>query len=472
MKFKNKLFPVGLLIVAAWFLFNPNVTILDLLPDAVAYALILFSLRHLTAFVPYMREASDAFRKLFYISLLKIPALFVMLVMASQRITISLFSLSFAVVEIIFLLPAFTHLFEGLYYLGQRFECTAAIRCEGFPKRVEAVRTITYIFLVIRALLSTLPDFVFLLEYDPLTGKGMTITNTQYAFLLTCAFLLALAMGIVWLVAILHYLRGLSKDEGILALAPPNDTEMLNRESRRIQLSLPYFLFAFAAILSIDFVADHTSVLPDYLSAGVMLLLSLVFYFKDKERNLPLPYVSALYLASTILFEVFYTRFYARFSASDLTRVPEADAAYIPVISTSALKELLFLAVFFLLGFAIRRFYQQYDVPEIPQNAYEERLLWEYRRATGWQNGLCAGFAIATAALSLLDIILARSSTKVDMHPGFGGGAYYLPVAASLWIIVLVFNIALAITASVLCRRRVGEIFTMQGLEAPDSVND
>ena len=162
MKFKNKLFPVGLLIVAAWFLFNPNVTILDILPDAVAYALILFSLRHLTAFVPYMREASDAFRKLFYISLIKIPALFVMLVMASQRITISLFSLSFAVVEIIFLLPAFTHLFEGLYYLGQRFECTAAIRCEGFPKRVEAVRTITYIFLVIRALLSTLPDFVFL----------------------------------------------------------------------------------------------------------------------------------------------------------------------------------------------------------------------------------------------------------------------------------------------------------------------
>ena len=472
MKSKNKLVPVGLLIVAAWFLFNPNVTILDILPDAVAYALILYTLRHVTAFVPYMQEAADAFRKLFYVSLIKIPALFIMLVMASQRITIALFSLSFAVVELVFLFPAFTHLFEGLYYLGQRFECTAAIRCEGFPRRVETVRTVTYLFLAIRALLSTLPDFVFLLEYDPLTGKGMTITNTQYAFVLTVAFLFALAMGIVWLTAILHYLRGLAKDEGILALTPPGDVDMMNRESKRFQLSIPYFLFAVAAILSIDFVADNSSVLPDYLCASVFVVLSILFYRGEKRENLLTLYFSFLHLAATVAFEIFYSRFYARFSASDLSRVPEADAAYLPVILTSALKEILFVAVLFLLGFAIRRFYSRYDVPEVPKSAYEERLLVEYRRATAWQNGLCAGFAIATAALSVLDIILARSSSKVDMHPGFGGGAYYLPVAASLWIIVLVLNIAFAVTAAVLCRRRVTEIFAMQELERPDSVND
>ena len=216
----KRIFPAGLLIGAAWILANPNVSMLDIVPDCIAFGLILYALRHISGFAPYMQEATDNFKKLFYITLLKIPALFIMLTMATQRITITLFSLSFAIVEVFFLLPAFNALFDGFFYLGSRFGCDAALR--ETPKKPDAIRFMTLLFLIVKHALSTLPDFLFLFEYDPLSGEGFTPTNTQYFFVLVIAFVITLIFGIIWLSYILPYLRGIAEDKGTKDLQSPD----------------------------------------------------------------------------------------------------------------------------------------------------------------------------------------------------------------------------------------------------------
>ena len=183
---QKSIFPMGAMIAAFCILANPNISLVDILPDAIAYGLLLYSLRHVSTFAPYMGEAAAGFRKMLYISLLKIPALFIMLTMAMQRVTITVFSLSFAVLELIFLLPAIRNLFEGFFYLGARFGCEAAIR--ETPRKPDAVLTMTYIFLSAKMAMSTLPEFMFLFEYDQLTGNGLYFTNAQYLFVASVGF--------------------------------------------------------------------------------------------------------------------------------------------------------------------------------------------------------------------------------------------------------------------------------------------
>ncbi len=462
------LFPVSALIVAAWFLFNPNITILDLLPDAVAYFLILYALRHLTSFVPYMQEAADAFRKLFYISLLKIPAFVLMATMATTRITITLFSLTFAVVELVFLFPAFRNLFEGLFYMGERFGCFAAIKAPSDGKKPEAVLLVTYVFLSAKAALSTLPDFFFLVEYDKLSGEGFTLTAAQYGFILAFAFVTALVFGIIWLTYMLPYLRALKNDQGVKSLSLPLCENPTKWENQRLQLSSPFFLFSIAAIFSIDIKIDDHILFPDYLAAVAFLALAVLFFIQIKKRALPSLVTAVLYLAAAITATALRRRFAAEFTEADIGRIEEATAAYRPYLITEILSSALFLTVFILLGICLVRFYHSAMPQATATLAVERRFCAEEKRAMRLQELLCLILAFLASALSVLDVILAQFTHKVPSQPGYGGNAIYIASAGSFWLLPLLFSLALAIAAGLISSGRVKKLYKAAELDRDD----
>ncbi len=450
----KSVFPVGVLIAAVWFLFNPNVALFDLLPDCVAYALLLYALRRVSVFVPYMREASNGFRKLFYVSVVKIPALVIMLTMASQRITILLFTTSFAVLELYFLFPAVINFFEGLFYLGQHFNYESAIKADGKHAAPEAIRLVTLIFVSAKAVLSFLPDTAFLFEYDPLTGKGFAVTSIQYAMLLAVAFLLSLIMGIVWLSYILPYFRSLSKEAPL-----PLDDSVKQRENRRLRLSLPYFLFSLAAVLSVDLVVDDVVLLPDYLSAACFLLLALLsFRLRRGIGGIALA-ASGIYTLCTILYTVYHRSFYSLYSVSDVGRLPEASKSYLPLAITGLVSDILFVILFFLSLFLLHIFYRKERPCEIPENAYEERLLKEEKRRLLRRYMLLAVFSVLSSLFSILNLLLSPLTVTVPMQPGYSGQALYLPVVGSLWLIALLFSLILAVSTSFFAKERVYDLF-------------
>ena len=53
----------GYLIAAALFLFNPNVNIVDVLPDCIGYLFILRAIAGVSDLVPHFEEAKAAFRR-------------------------------------------------------------------------------------------------------------------------------------------------------------------------------------------------------------------------------------------------------------------------------------------------------------------------------------------------------------------------------------------------------------------------
>ena len=453
-RLSKSVFPVGVLIAAVWFLFNPNITLFDLLPDCVAYALLLYALRRVSVFVPYMREASNGFRKLFYVSVVKIPALVIMLTMASQRITILLFTTSFAILELCFLFPALINFFEGLFYLGQRFNYESAIKAEGKRANPEAVRLVTLIFASAKAALSFLPDTAFLFEYDPLTGKGVAVTSIQYAMLLAIAFLLSLIMGIVWLSYILPYLRALSKEAPL-----PFDDSVKQQENRRLRLSLPYFLFSLAAVFSVDLVIDDVMLLPDYLSAVCFVLLALLTFRLSKGIGGVALVGSGIYALFTILYAVYHKSFYSLYSISDVGRLPEASEAYVPLAVTALISDILFILLFVLFLLLLHRFYRKELPLDVPMNAYEERLLKEEKRHLSRRYTLLAVFSVLSSLFSVLNLLLSVLTVNVPMQPGYSGNALYLPVAGSLWLFALLFSLVLAVFTSLFAKERVYDLF-------------
>ena len=470
----KKIFPAGLLIGASWILANPNVSMIDLIPDCIAYALILYALRHISTFAPYMQEATDNFRKLFYITLIKFPALFIMFSMATQRVTITLFSLSFAIIELFFLIPAFNALFEGFYYLGSRFGCESALK--EIPKKPEAIHFVTILFLILKHALSTLPDFLFLFEYDPITGEGFTVTNIQYFFVMILAFVITLVFAIIWLSYILPYLRGIAKDEGTITLTSPEGVDLSLRENMRLRLSFPYFLFGAALCFSVDLVVDQKNILPDYLAAVCFIGLAILLYVNTARKPI-LPFLfSGLYLASTVLFSVFRTRFYENFKESDLTSYTggqggylpvneEALAAYLPVNITSLIAEILFAACVMLSLHSLYVFQKENTKTAPPRTAVEERFLLEEQALERKQSIICFTLCCLSAILSALHVFLLRFNAKVAMQPGYGNTALYLPKSGAFWLLGFAVSVVLAVDAVWLCGARIRKLFQMHDIE-------
>lgn len=463
---KRKLFPVGALTAAAWILFNPNISIADPLPDFIAYALILYALRYISSFVPYIREAAGGFRNLLYLSIAKLPAFFIVLplINTQERIAVTFTTFAFAALELLFLIPAVSNLFEGLFYLGERFHCEAAIREPRYKDGVDTVRTMTYVFVIAKAALSALPDLALLFAYDPLTGKGFSISNIQYALLLAVAGALSLAIGIVWLTVILPYFRALANDEGIAALRSPLCEDMGARERARIRLSLPYFLFALGIFFSIDLIFDNKDILPDPLAAVAFLLLALLFFKRSKRTVLPL-IASGLYLAATVLFAFFRSRFFSSFIESDLMKIPAADEAYLPVLVTSGLSEGLFVLSSLLLAIAIGRFYRENTIREEPKTDYEHRLLLEERKRLKRRNLFAAILTALAAAASFLSVLLARYTKAVPTHPGYGGTAPYMPLMGAFWLFPFLLSTVLFLLAAIWGKSHTGELYHANDLD-------
>ena len=121
-----------LLFLALLFLINPSIQVVDIFPDFIAYFIIINRISYATDRAPYFAEAKSALSKLTLVSLLKLPAYFVVVFARSGNVgdtdIYALFAFSFAFVEAIFSVIAVYYLFEGAFYIGQRTDAISLIR--------------------------------------------------------------------------------------------------------------------------------------------------------------------------------------------------------------------------------------------------------------------------------------------------------------------------------------------------------
>ncbi len=379
---KNGIIRFGLLVIGFIFFANPNVSIFDVLPDCIGCAFIIAAIFKLGDVSAEMGDARSAFHTLLWINLSKLPALVLLLwvtgVNVGEDTMWLLFAFCYSVAETVFGIRAFTLLFDGFAYLGTRceggdFVFARLVRPEQVIKRgrnkgkirpakyrrLESISRFNAVFIGIKTLLCTLPEFALLSSQDTLgyvTAEGMTLYSFR-PLLIVLAAITTLVLGIVWLCRTLGYMKYLSGHKDFFASLFDEYNSLVKARKGIFAMRRTHIfavLVSAAALFSVDFYLDEINFIPDFVAA--LLLFAAATVISNQIGGTKwLKAASLAYLVSSLVTFVAMIRFKSEYSYAAVHKIERARALYIPYAVSNALTQVFFVIAFFALASVIMR---------------------------------------------------------------------------------------------------------------------
>jgi hypothetical protein len=351
MKKQKNLFGLSSLAFAFVFLFNPNLNIVDILPDFFGYAIICASLSRLTDMNEDIAVASKGFMRAFFADIIKVACIFVVFSTPNpneQNTLLLLISFIFATLELLLLIPAFKALFGGLMTLGYKYPNTAILgkaNKNTNKNYTEKVRSLTFFFLIVKVATYTLPEFAVLStqRYDDTSG-----THYLYDYiglLRSFAIIVCFVVGIIWFLHIRAYFSRIAKDKTFVdALTEDYKTNVLPRESLFVRKSVKLIslLFVVAAVLCIDFRLDSFNVIVDTIPAIILIISALATkkYIGKLSKSL-VPFV--VYAVASLVAQIFEYSFFSEYYYGAIWRNDAAFGAYRVMLIFAVIDAVAFL---------------------------------------------------------------------------------------------------------------------------------
>ncbi len=259
----------GYFIAAAVFLANPCLNIVDILPDFFGYVFLLKGLEKWADLCPNVRDAVAGLSKLRWVMLLKLFAS--ALVPLVDETYVLLFTFSFAVLELIFALPAASRIFDGLEYFGTRFD-GKNVFCG-----IKDARTLTTVFFIVKSAFCLFPELCELssFEYSGVITSGVQTDPAAYKNpLIILNLFVCSIVGIAWLIKIIRYTISVFRDSEFLArilkdydLEIGNDDGLAVRRTLRSAVTMLIAGFAFFPSLFIDGI----NIIPTFVGAAFLI---------------------------------------------------------------------------------------------------------------------------------------------------------------------------------------------------------
>ena len=361
---KQKCFFWGRLLLALVFLFNPPLSLIDILPDFVGYLLLMSAIRNASAAFPHFDEARRGFERMFWISLIKLPALLLMLsvikINSGERAIITVFSLGFALVEVIFAISAFRAFGQALSHLGEREGLMPVLTAGRHAKGLDGVLHLTTVLLSAKAVCSFVPELTLISVFETLGSVDASAINPAkyYPYLVLLFQLIGLALGAVWLYYAFTYFKDLKNSEVLREFAREKEllfAERFEEHAKARAERLTFLLLTLALVFALDITFDARNYLPDVLSAAVFVGFFLTLR-KKSRFSLYGALVSVAYGASSVCVSKLTAKFLSSYTYTDVSRRPEAASAYLPIEILGVIEAVLLTALLVLLFFALRDF--------------------------------------------------------------------------------------------------------------------
>lgn len=350
MKSKKEKMGSWLIAVGMLFFFNPNVNIIDFLPDFIGYMLLCAGLSKWADLNETIGEATERFRRMIFVDAAKWVALlwvFGLSVTNERTSSLLLWSFVFSVLELVFLMPAYAKLFEGLTQLGYSYPNTA-IFGSGRKKRspTDKIRMLTLFFVAWKAVFSTLPEFADLSNSSYDETSGMVNLYRYIGIMRFLAFVLVLAVGLVWLIAMQRYLHKIRRDSEFMeAMRTAYQTQIRPKEGLfiRRRFHTVYIFLIMALVLTLDFHVESQNILPDVLAATVFLLIGLFLLSYFRKKMIPWLAAGAFYWITALCQTLAEQKFFDQFYYGAIYKSEEAMSAYRSLVICTVCQTVSFL---------------------------------------------------------------------------------------------------------------------------------
>jgi len=421
-----------LLLLALIFLANPNINVIDILPDFVAYFIIAISLGYASDRSPYFAEARADFFKLCIVSLAKIPALFIQMLVRSGNVgdndVGALFAFTFGVIEIIITVSAINNLFNALFYLGQRsYACPTLARFSLSKKNPdkksspEALRAFAIVFVALKCAAYSLPELL-LLSKSVSVGQLGTYFNVAkfYPYIVVIATPTVFILGIIHAKRFYRYITMLTQG-GKFRTAVDSMVDEAGRLEikkkdmlRSMKHALTVFIVASFFTLEIRFSNfNSVNLFPRFVFALIMIY-ALVRLSPFTKSTKPAISVATIHAVAALLLSLLEVSFFDSYGYSSLASSNEARAEFLKVVIGSAIEFVLFSLLIVFSAMLVKDFIANHTGISRASNLYskidEEQHGVLTRKVVIWSI-----FGITSAATRLLNVIFRYFSTNVEV---------------------------------------------------------
>lgn len=459
---RNSILRFGLLILGFVFLANPNVNIIDILPDAIGCLCIVAALFKVGDLSSEMGEAKRAFLTLFWITLSKLPAFAAMLWITGTNVDESsirlVFAFCYAALEVVFGIRAFTLLFDAFAYIGTRHEGGEFLyyrvvrperqkplkngKVKVIPARIWRLETLsraTSLFFIVKAAMYTLPEITTLSSQNSLgdiTPEGLAFANF-YPLLAAFAVVVALVFGIVWLCRICAYTRRIAREKAFWKkLYTEYEGTVLPRGGIFTMRRTYVFtlLVSAAALFSVDLYLDQINCLPDFISA-ILFFIAACVIAKEIDGAKWLKAMSLAYFATSVVTYALMIRFTDEYAYSAVHKIARAKELYAPYAISNAVTQIAFIAVVFALAAVLMRIVRAHTgINAVTGTFSGSRPLQKVYAGRAVRLRI---FGILAAIMSVLYFYFVVDVKSVSLRDGtYGGGGYlYFPKFEIVWMV-------------------------------------
>ncbi len=273
----------GFILAGFLLLLNPVVHVIDIIPDFIGFLLIWKGLSKLSYLHSGFSAARELFLRLVFVELAKTGC--ILFVPGADGSTLILFAFVFGFLELLFFLPAVNHLFDGLYYVGMRYESRTVFAKKGNKKGKTkeigpSVKRLTIVFYIIRVVATFLPELTELQMYE---HKGavtaMAVDYTRFKPLFhVLTWIVVLTVGICWCVKLRYFGRIRREKDFIARLSEVYDRDISPKTwvfmAKRMKGALAMYILA--AVLSLCLEIERINVLPGVLSAAILIVCAVL----------------------------------------------------------------------------------------------------------------------------------------------------------------------------------------------------
>lgn len=355
--------PWILMAIALVFTFNPNVAIIDPLPDIIGYALMSVALSKLSVINQTLDDAKRAFERMILVDggkLLAIMWIFGMEALSERNTSMLVWCFAFAVLEGIFLIPAYIKLFKGISELGD-FHPNTSIHAKAKRSRLsytEKIRNCAVVFVCFKAIMNVLPELSVLGDSS---NNEMVYMSSLYRYIGVMrglCFIPVLLFGIVWLVREIKYFKRLSHDAELndsLAAAYATKERVQKGLFIKSNVKTACWFMLLGAILTLDIRMESANIIPD-IFAIVLFIPAFVYFGRAtaiKKKGIQI--TAAIYAAVSVVayvLEVYYTD---NFTYNAMNKNAEAFTMYCLWVLAVAAQAMLFICLVYFMFKEIKK---------------------------------------------------------------------------------------------------------------------